>query len=439
MPRTNESEANYLCENCGERFEAHETGGGRCLNCGSRLTLIRGTNSQETRRLESTRNLEMLLNTSRRIQNPDVVSSSGGQRVQFRQIPPHMNSPISSVSYSFNIHDQQNETAEISREVLPDDDDAPLEQINEADSDAQIERCSICGNRLNSNWSRQIWREYKICSSCRDRSNPVFNYSYKPTTIFHGRGKKKFGVEVEMVTRRQADTRGTEHLIHHRMHKAVRDLFYMKYDTSIENGHGLELITHPMSLKFMLDNKPFDFLKEMPVRSFRNTTTGIHVHVSREALSELTIAKILYFFAHPHNEEFIQKLSQRTPTSYCRKNADRFYEGKNVNKDEQAGRTTRYLQINLQNRQTIEFRHFKGNVNPKAIYRAVQFVDAITRFCANTKTGDLTWEHFMEYICDYRANKFGYRHGWKLLRKFLKRGRAMDHWKNIEVIESRDT
>ena len=294
--------------------------------------------------------------------------------------------------------------------------------------------CQMCGTALISHVNYRS-NQSQICDDCYFSREPrMQNYSYKPRPVFHGKGKKMFGVEIECTTRGSADRRA-EMLM---LEESFGDMIYLKPDCSIEtrgNQRGLEIVTHPMSLRYMHKYKVFDSLKDRKLASFNNPTTGIHVHVSREALSELTIAKILYFYAKPENKEFILKISQRYPNEYCKHNSGPdFDSGKNVNKPEQRGRYSRYVQINLCNEKTVEFRHFKGNVDPKAVYRAVEFVDAITKFCSKTATCDLTVEKFLEFLQDNSpGNIYNYRHGWRNLKKFIKKGRTLEGWKNVQM------
>jgi hypothetical protein len=57
--------------------------------------------------------------------------------------------------------------------------------------------------------------------------------------------------------------------------------------------------------------------------------------------------------------------------------------------------TDRYKAINLCNRDTVEFRFFRGTLKRDTIIASIQWVDTIIRYCRNTPLKDLfstTWE-----------------------------------------------
>ncbi len=77
-----------------------------------------------------------------------------------------------------------------------------------------------------------------------------------------------------------------------------------------------------------------------------NETCGVHVHVSRKWLSKERAEKIMEFLCGLDEDEVVA-LFGRTANHYCRYNLNYFND-------------SRYSTINIQNKNTIEFRMFKS-------------------------------------------------------------------------------
>lgn len=156
-----------------------------------------------------------------------------------------------------------------------------------------------------------------------------------------------------------------------------RSLFF-EHDGSLTNG--FEMISQPMSLPAL--REAFGFLRSSEllsgVRSHRTTTCGLHVHVGRSGLSNVTIARAVTFVNDPQNDAFITALARRYNTSYCK------VEEKDIEVAHLAG--DRYEAINLTGRATIEFRIFRGSLKFEAVIAAIEFCHALLEFCARPET-----------------------------------------------------
>jgi len=157
-----------------------------------------------------------------------------------------------------------------------------------------------------------------------------------------------------------------------------RSIFF-ENDGSLSNG--FEIISQPVSLPAL--REVFGFLRSSEllsgVRSHRTTTCGLHVHVSRSGLSNVTIARAVTFVNDPQNDAFITALARRYNTTYCK------VAEKNIEDAHLAG--DRYEAINLTGNATIEFRVFRGSLKYEAVIAAVEFCHALLEFCARPETG----------------------------------------------------
>jgi hypothetical protein len=173
-----------------------------------------------------------------------------------------------------------------------------------------------------------------------------------------------------------------------------RHVFFER-DGSLSSG--FEMITHPQSLP--AHRELFTFLRDPALvrglRSHRTTTCGLHVHVSRSGLSNLTIARAVTFVNDPGNDAFITAIARRYSTSFC----------KVVEKDVETAHLSadRYEAINLTGRDTIEFRIFRGSLKYEAVISAIEFSHAILEYCARAETGSsaLNAHAFLAYCANH--------------------------------------
>ncbi len=295
---------------------------------------------------------------------------------------------------------------------------------------ARLAECSdcdsisvICGNdQDNGVLCYNCSRSYRRCNDCSvtyhidegcnceedneygPNDDGVYDHEYKPTPRFFGQPKngRYFGVELEVEV-----VEGNIKESARKIKSKLADFVYLKYDGSI--NHGFEIVTHPASL--YESKKRFAEALAEPIttlRSQQTTTCGCHIHVSREPLHGLTIPKIISFINNPENALYLKRLAQRGSTNYSvlgnkdinclsfKKTRTRIsqpkvvedafwgkktvYEPRKINAPYKHDDNGRYAAINIQNSKTIEFRLFKGSLNPEAIHRYLEFCDALCEY-----------------------------------------------------------
>jgi hypothetical protein len=165
-------------------------------------------------------------------------------------------------------------------------------------------------------------------------------------------------------------------------------LALLKEDGSIE-GLGFEIVTAAMSLDVQLD-----YWKGL-IEQFSNDLTphsscGMHVHISRQPLSQLQIGKILVFLNDPANDWYINEIAGRTANDYCERKPKKIED---VNCPQ-----SRYEALNLTNDSTIEFRLFASSNNYELIATRVQFCHALTKYCEHAELTKLTWQDFKQWV-----------------------------------------
>ena len=162
-------------------------------------------------------------------------------------------------------------------------------------------RCDDCGRIIHRDRAYWDGDDNAYCASCwGEHCEVIHEYSYTPDLVFHGKGLRHFGVELEI------DDGGTVNSNAQKLldiaNKDAENL-YIKTDGSLDEG--LELVTHPMTLEYHLNEMPWaEVLRKaqsMGYLSHAAGTCGLHVHISRLAFGctyeqqEAAIARLLYF------------------------------------------------------------------------------------------------------------------------------------------------
>jgi hypothetical protein len=208
---------------------------------------------------------------------------------------------------------------------------------------------------------------------------PVRLFGVEVETEMHAHGMVKAGVLRHNVARNLMDVLGEDFILAKEDGSLVMNGKYS--DNEIGSKYaGFELVTAPADLAThysrwpMLSTAKYYSL----LRSWDTPTCGFHVHVSRNGMSALQIARIVLFVNHPNNKLFIQKVAGRGSAKYCKyfNKEPKDAVGVHYKNDE-----NRRQAVNLTNEKTVEFRIFRGTVNPKHILRNIEFCDAICDFC----------------------------------------------------------
>lgn len=288
--------------------------------------------------------------------------------------------------------------------------------------------CEHCGILLR--YSSAYYEEsdededYPLCYSCYERCSServIHDYGYKPDPLFCGAGPRYFGVELEIDGAGEYD-RNAEKILE-AANPGDKENLYCKHDGSLNEG--FELVTHPMSLQYHLEEMPWrsvlDCARNMGYLSHKASTCGLHIHVSRAALGKShdeqdeVIARILYFFEK--NWEELLKFSRRTPEQLNRWAARYGYKDRpkdildHAKKDHNIGR---YACVNLENYDTIEFRIFRGTLKYNTLIATLQLVnhicdvaivlhdEAMQNLCWTTFAAGCTEPELVQYLKERR-------------------------------------
>jgi hypothetical protein len=236
-------------------------------------------------------------------------------------------------------------------------------------------------------------------SSDESSSSSLHDYSYRPRAIFNRAvGDKSatfYGLELETDHKEARRRRGDDI-----DDAGIPSLFYAKEDGSLENG--FEMVSHPATLKYW---QGFDWsflgkLKSAGYRSYDTTTCGMHVHVSKSALTRLDELKLLEFCKG--NAEFILYISRRKRANLdawsrvCRE--DRYTLIRKAKGSDIGEHDKRYTAINLVPDKTVEFRIFRGTLDAKSIMRNLAFVATMVQFVKSAGIRSMTFDHYRNWL-----------------------------------------
>ena len=261
--------------------------------------------------------------------------------------------------------------------------------------------CNVCGTMIHATTSRQV------CNNCNElRYNEIHCYSFKPSPIFNKLENEEnpiyFGIELEVGNAWEGDR-----------DDAVSDVcgieqfykyFYLKSDSSIPS-YGFEIVTHPCTYKHHMEKFPWESILST-VSGYDLSGCGgcgMHVHISRNALTEYQWLLFDYFINR--NYRLWEEISGRRGNHYTeytrvQRSQLRDYYGVRHNCD-------RYQAVNFCNYHTVEVRTFQSTTNVAVLKNRIKFCYALVEFIKAGKynatqiiqKGDSgVWEEFIAFM-----------------------------------------
>lgn len=268
----------------------------------------------------------------------------------------------------------------------------------------KIFSCSICSELTNGRRFATINTKTKahLCNDCATRkgSANINNHSHRPHPLYFANdyvGKNTyFGWELE-VESGNTDISDISNTFRDRR-------LYFKLDSSINEG--VEIVSHPMTFSYMKTHKEFFVqllkgLEKTKCKSADTQTCGMHIHVSKDGVSQMQLWKMLDFFRK--NKKFVYTMSGRTSV----KQLNRYASLGKISKGAQPKMARKfwdgadkYTAINILPNKTIEFRIFKGTLNPKKFFKNIEFVDSLLEWTRVESLRGITASNYCQYIKD---------------------------------------
>lgn len=232
--------------------------------------------------------------------------------------------------------------------------------------------------RLN-NKSRMLFQSYELLNDGLLSAHPNMNYF----ETIQGKGQDLIGLEIEI---EGYDSTTKRHALARLLEKHLNNQHFCCSDGSLNNG--AEIVTAPMSRLEIKDKyrEFYQLLSGLSASGFTahdSGTCGLHVHISRKWLSSDEASKIAKFISQ-YNVIW-KSVSRRTSSSierYCQFRVN--YHDK-------------YRAVNFCHRDTIEFRFFRGTLNPKSFFSSLELILSLVE-CSKQSDKSITFKRFCKYL-----------------------------------------
>lgn len=268
-------------------------------------------------------------------------------------------------------------------------------------------RCDCCGE-----WFSGCYNEYNggiYCDDCfrenysdEEYYTEIKSYHDRPATHYYGDDGgyetdgsefKGYGFELEVDNGGQYDS-----VARKVMEKLDREV-YCQTDGSIDDG--FEIISHPhtetalYNMRNRLDDV-MEYLVDQDYRSHDAKTCGLHLHVSRtlfgdnEKKQRIAISKIIIFYDMFWND--ILRVSRRTrhqAEEWARRYSTTNMKHKDI-RDMVEHPSSRYMAVNLTNRDTVEFRLMRGTLNRRTFWATIDFLITTSKNSTTITYKDIT-------------------------------------------------
>lgn len=238
--------------------------------------------------------------------------------------------------------------------------------------DERFTSCDNCGETVDRH-DLNCTDDGDLCERCYEECEDklILNYSDRSANKLRPetKDKLKFGIELE-VESKTSDEDGAKYV----RGCMADDYCVFKHDGSLGDG-GFEIATRPDSVA-VHKRKWETLLNDTPgkrLRSWVGGRCGMHVHVTKSALSQLQLGKMLCFLNEPSNAAFVASVAGRLPCHWCKVSPKKLSDVKLP--------AERYVALNITDR-TAEFRIFRGTLLGSSFYKNLEFVQAVVEFCS---------------------------------------------------------
>jgi hypothetical protein len=160
-----------------------------------------------------------------------------------------------------------------------------------------------------------------------------------------------------------------------------------------------------------------------PIYRVQKPLCGIHIHVSRNALTMLQLGKIVQYVGH-NEAGFVEAVAGRPANSYTSFKPKKVTDGVVLNKPGQyvVGSNTSYFErseaVNLTgSRGTIEFRMFRSNVSKAGFFKCIDFVQAVVDWTRDVSIQHLNNKHFIAFVMENRG-KYPWLSKWLIAKNY---------------------
>lgn len=231
-----------------------------------------------------------------------------------------------------------------------------------------------------------------------------------PKNATNDTSTRYFGIELETELRTLNNVAEYTTALHRLMNPSDRDFELIKFERDGSLSNGVEIITQPMSIAYIIENK--DKFKEMlalidsmGATSHDNGRCGMHIHVSKSEINDNTHSNLWLIFECFYKE--LTMFSRRTSMSWCnfmcntlRNNHINYIDKDYIDHNKPMG-NDHHSAINNGNSNTTEIRIFRGTTNFQTFMANIQLVDNLVSIAREDNINGITWETIINYNIKY--------------------------------------
>lgn len=277
-------------------------------------------------------------------------------------------------------------------------------------SDTSKVKCQECGKESYSFVGENLYdhenNKVHFCAECTEKRTAIQDHNYLPMVRHFHKGIKEgkvtdkglyFGFELEVENQYSYINRAAMAVLVKEKYGSA--YIYVMGDATLEDG--IEIVSYPFTwdkYKESID-KWNDLLLYLRSKNWKANTkkVGFHVHMTKAAFTTFHLFKFLKFFYQEHNRNFICTIAQREPEMYWG-----FGEANNVvvNAKDKNNRNQadHYHVVNLNKKDTIEIRMFKGTLEPLYFNKNIEFLHAIFKYSRDYGPNMMKYDHFVPYL-----------------------------------------
>lgn len=249
----------------------------------------------------------------------------------------------------------------------------------------------------------------------RIRHDLLHNYhtgsrEIRPKNATNDNSRRYFGIELETELRTTYDVPVYTTRLHDLMNANDVDFETIKFERDASLNNGVEIITQPMSMAYIIENKDkfrqmLSLIDEMGGTSHDNGRCGMHIHISKTEIDDDTHSKLWLIFECFYKELTI--FSRRSSMNWCnfmceslRRNHVNYIDKDYVDHNKPRG-NDHHSAINNGNANTTEIRIFRGTTNFQTFMANIQLVDNLVSIAREDNINGLTWETIINYNVKY--------------------------------------
>ena len=284
-------------------------------------------------------------------------------------------------------------------------------------------RCASYFHKCSTMGCKELVRsDSYLCNYCLEDERGLNSYDFKPINrrFNYSSNEKNINIDSSLFFGFELETeRSNSHIPNSTMALLVKEVVGKDYIYCMKDGSlndGIEIASFPYTWDwYKKEGKDkwtnmLLFLKSKGWVADRwedgRHPVGLHVHTTKAAWTSLQIYKLIQFIYNPTNRSFVDKIAGRGPTTYCQISKDDYDKSIMLAKEKRNLGPGHYSMINLNRKEhnydtagkTIEFRMFRGSLEPYILHKNLEFVQATYMFTRDYPKKDMFEGSFTKFI-----------------------------------------